>query len=160
MAVIRERVRSRAVHASAVILLKSAEVCVCNGNQLLPRHLLRRRNGLEPKLFGLMRLIHIGNVVRTTTTWFEIDALNLRDATQFDTQSQTHEYRSAGFNHGSHISDLSKIGIGENVCVLTATFNSLPKSIANLHDLIVFGVHHILRQGELRWIVSNKRRQI
>src|SRR5262249_54844260 len=86
VAVARKGIRAGAVDSLSIVLLKTGEVTISHGDQLLPRHALCRRDGLEPEFLSLVRLVHIGNIVRAASARPEEDAFDFRYAAKLDTQ--------------------------------------------------------------------------
>src|ERR1043165_6246938 len=77
LAVLTEkRSGARPIDSLTVVLLESAEVGACDGDQFLMRQAWGWSDGLEPEFFGNIGFVHIGDIVRPTTSRFEKKAFD------------------------------------------------------------------------------------
>jgi len=107
-----------------------------------------------------VRRVHFGDIIWTTATRLEVNALDLRDPTQLDTQPQAHQDRASGFTHGPHVSHLTEIRIGPHVRVFAAAFRGLPEPVTQVEDLIVLCVLRVFREGQAFGVVSDNSGQV
>src|SRR5262245_18535735 len=137
MAIVGEGVGTGSVDALAVVLLQTGEVAVGNRDHLLPRQALRRRDRLEPDVFVLAALVHALDVVRPATPWLEEHGLDFGDAAQLDAKPHAHENSGPRLAHRPHHRDLSKLGVREDMFVVSDTARGFPEAVTNLEHLVV-----------------------
>ena len=90
----------------------------------------------------------------------EVHRFDFGDASKLDAQTKAQQQRHASFLQRAHERHLARFWIGEVMFVAAEPGGSFPKAVANLHHLIVLGVHHVFGQRQPLRIVSDDGREV